>query len=48
VREELIRLGVDGTHVFTKSFGRSRPVDTGHSDASHARNRRGEFVLLTK
>ena len=47
-REELIRLGVNGAHVMTKSYGRSRPIDTGHSDESHARNRRDQFVLLTK
>jgi len=48
VREELIALGVDGTRVLTVSFGRSRPIDTGHSEAAHAKNRRGEFILLTK
>jgi peptidoglycan-associated lipoprotein len=48
LREELIGLGVDGSRVLTKSFGRSRPVDTGHSEASHAKNRRGVFILLTK
>lgn len=48
LREELISLGVDGSRVLTKSFGRSRPIDTGHSDAAHARNRRGAFILLTK
>jgi peptidoglycan-associated lipoprotein len=48
VREELIAQGVDGARVMTVSFGRSRPADTGHSDASHAKNRRAEFVLLTK
>jgi outer membrane protein OmpA-like peptidoglycan-associated protein len=48
LREELIALGVDGSRVLTKSFGRSRPIDTGHSEAAHARNRRGAFILLTK
>ena|SRR5664280_59878 len=48
LREELIAMGVDGSRVLTKSYGRSRPVDTGHSEAAHARNRRGVFILLTK
>jgi peptidoglycan-associated lipoprotein len=48
VREELILAGVDGSRILTKSFGRSRPIDTGHSEAAHARNRRGAFILLTK
>ncbi|MFO1476366.1 MAG: OmpA family protein [Verrucomicrobiota bacterium] len=48
LREDLIGKGVDGSRILTKSFGRTRPVDTGHSDAAHAKNRRGVFVLLTK
>lgn len=48
VREELIAQGIDGSRVMTVSFGRSRPADTGHSDEAHAKNRRGQFVLLTK
>jgi peptidoglycan-associated lipoprotein len=48
LREVLISDGVDGSRVLTKSYGRSRPIDTGHSDAAHARNRRGAFILLTK
>ena len=47
LREALIQLGADGSHILTVSYGRSRPIDTGHSDAAHARNRRGVFVLLT-
>jgi peptidoglycan-associated lipoprotein len=46
-REELISLGADGSKILTMSYGRSRPADTGHSDAAHARNRRDDFVLLT-
>ena len=47
IREELIGMGVDGGKVTTVSFGRERPIDTGHTVAAHARNRRGEFILLT-
>jgi peptidoglycan-associated lipoprotein len=47
IRDELVRLGVDANRVDTTSFGRDKPVDTGHSEASHAKNRRGEFVVLT-
>jgi peptidoglycan-associated lipoprotein len=47
LREELVRLGVDANHIATISFGRDRPVDTGHSEAAHKKNRRGEFVLMT-
>jgi peptidoglycan-associated lipoprotein len=47
VREALIADGIDGSRIYTVSFGRSKPIDTGHSDEAHARNRRGVFVLLT-
>jgi peptidoglycan-associated lipoprotein len=47
LREELAHLGIDANRVDTMTFGRDRPVDTGHSEAAHAKNRRGEFVVLT-
>ena len=47
LREELARLGIDPNRVDTVTFGRDRPADTGHTEAAHAKNRRGEFVVLT-
>jgi len=47
IREELVKAGADAGRVDTVSFGRDRPVDTSHSEASHRKNRRGEFVVLT-
>jgi peptidoglycan-associated lipoprotein len=47
LREQLIGLGVDASRIDTISFGKDRPVATGHDEASHSQNRRGEFVLLT-
>jgi peptidoglycan-associated lipoprotein len=47
IRAELVKAGVDAGRVDTVSFGRDRPVDTGHSEASHRKNRRGEFIVLT-
>jgi len=47
LREELARQGVAPTRVDTISYGKDRPVDTGRSDAAHAKNRRGEFIVLT-
>ncbi len=46
VRELLIRSGVDAGHVFTRSFGKDQPAATGHDEAAHSKNRRGEFVLV--
>jgi peptidoglycan-associated lipoprotein len=48
IREELILLGVDGTKVLTVSFGKDRPLDLEHTEAAFAKNRRGEFILLTQ
>ncbi len=46
VREELARLGVDGSRIVTKTFGKDMPADPGHNDAAWAKNRRAEFILL--
>jgi peptidoglycan-associated lipoprotein len=47
VREALISAGADGMKIVTRSFGKDRKIDLGTSEASHAKNRRGEFVVLT-
>ena len=46
LREALIQLGADASRMTTRSFGKDRKVDLGNSEASHAKNRRGEFVVL--
>lgn len=46
IRELLIKSGVDGSHVFTRSFGKDKPASVGHDEAAWSRNRRGEFVLV--
>ena len=46
LREALQKNGLDAGRVKTISYGRDKPVDTGHSEAAHAKNRRGEFILL--
>ena len=46
LREALIQLGADASRMTTRSFGKDRKIDPGNSEASHARNRRGEFVVL--
>jgi peptidoglycan-associated lipoprotein len=47
VREALIALGADGSRITTRSYGRDRKIALGNDEASHAQNRRGEFVVLT-
>ena len=46
VRELLIKSGVDGNHLFTRSFGKDMPANAGHDETAWSRNRRGEFVLV--
>jgi peptidoglycan-associated lipoprotein len=45
-REALAKLGVDPSRVRTISYGKDKPVDTGHDEAAWAKNRRDDFVLL--
>lgn len=47
LREELAGLGVDPMRIKTKSFGKDQPVDPGQNEAAYAKNRRGEFILMT-
>lgn len=46
LREALINLGVDSSHVVTRSFGEYKPVATGQDESAYSQNRRGEFVIL--
>ena len=32
--------------VFTRSYGKDKPADTGHDEAAWQKNRRDDFVLL--
>ena len=45
LRTELVSLGVDPGRIDTISFGKDRPVDSGHNDSAWKQNRRGEFIL---
>jgi peptidoglycan-associated lipoprotein len=45
-REALAKMNVDPMRVFTRSYGKDKPVDPGHDEAAWAKNRRDDFVLL--
>jgi peptidoglycan-associated lipoprotein len=45
-REALAKLGVDPMRVFTRTYGKDKPLDPGHDEAAWASNRRDDFVLL--
>jgi len=47
LREDLVKLGVGANRIKTISYGKDHPVDPGHTEAAFAKNRRGEFILLT-
>ena len=47
LREGLVTLGIDPNRVDTATFGKDRPVDSGHDESAWKKNRRGEFVVLT-
>lgn len=45
VRNLLIQEGVNPQNIFTVSYGKERPLDTGNNEASWAKNRRAEFKI---
>ncbi|MEM7175011.1 MAG: OmpA family protein [Chlamydiota bacterium] len=46
VRAALVKLGVDPNRVFTVSFGKELPLDSGHTTEAWAKNRRVMFKLF--
>ena len=44
--EALMQLGADTSKITTRTYGKDRKIDLGNSEAAHAKNRRGEFVVL--
>jgi len=48
LREAVIQAGADGNRITTLSYGRDKKVASGNDEASHAKNRRGEFVVCTR
>ena len=47
-RDELVKLGVDGSRMSTISYGKERPADTGHDEAAWSKNRCCEFVVVNQ
>lgn len=42
----IVNLGVNRKLIETVSYGKERPVDTGHDEAAWAKNRRAHFLAL--
>jgi len=47
LREYLVNLGIQAERVHTISYGEDKPADLGNNESAWAKNRRGEFILLT-
>ena len=45
-REALAKLRIDPMRVFTRSYGKDKPVAAGHDESAWSQNRRDDFVLL--
>ena len=45
VRAHLVRLGIDGERIQTRSYGEEKPIDPGHNEKAWWQNRRVEFAL---
>lgn len=48
VREFMSSLGVDGKRMSTISFGKERPVAFGHDEEAWSKNRRANYVVISK
>jgi len=44
-KQYLVNLGVDKKRLKTISYGKQRPLDTGHNEEAWAKNRRNNFVV---
>jgi len=45
VKNLLIMYGVDRKRLTTQGWGKDRPIDLGHDEEAHKRNRRVEFIV---
>ena len=47
-KKYLISLGIDERRISTVSYGEEKPLDPGHNEEAWAKNRRADFVILSK
>lgn len=48
VKKFLVDLGINGERISLISFGKEKLLDQGDTEAAHAKNRRGTFVITAK
>lgn len=47
-KDYFVKYGVDAGRLETISYGKTRPVDPGHNENAWAKNRRDDFIEITK
>ncbi len=47
-QDYLIGLGMNASRISIISYGKERPIDTGHSEEAWAKNRRAEFRIVSQ
>ncbi|HUA64432.1 MAG TPA: peptidoglycan-associated lipoprotein Pal [Alphaproteobacteria bacterium] len=45
-REALVGMGIDSNRIHTISYGKDKPVDTGHDESAWSQNRRDDFAVM--
>ena len=46
-KQYLVSHGIDGGRIETQSFGKERPLDSGHNEEAWSKNRRDEFDITS-
>jgi peptidoglycan-associated lipoprotein len=46
--EYLVTIGIPANNLSVVSYGKEKPADPGHDEAAWSKNRRDEFVVVTK
>ena len=47
-KKYLISLGMPADQISTISYGKEKPLDSGHNEEAWAKNRRDHFIILSK
>ena len=47
-KKYLIALGINKSRISTISYGEERPIDRGHLEEERAKNRRDQFVIISR
>ncbi|HSB05566.1 MAG TPA: peptidoglycan-associated lipoprotein Pal, partial [Thermodesulfobacteriota bacterium] len=48
VKRYLVSLGIQESRISTISYGEEKPLDPGHTEEAWTKNRRADFVILSK